>query len=118
MTQAVYPVIDKQGNMVSTVTLDCDPSLFNYDLDSPPEFRLEAPGPRKTAKSPDESVPLTGREKEILSLVAQGATNPEMAARLELSPHTVKSHLINIFNKLAVNDRTQAAVWAVRHNLL
>ena len=62
--------------------------------------------------------PLTGRELEVLRLVAQGATNAEIADLLEISPHTVKSHVIHIFNKLGVSDRTQAAVWAARHRLV
>jgi DNA-binding NarL/FixJ family response regulator len=59
--------------------------------------------------------PLTGRELEVLRLVAQGATNAEI---LEISPHAVKSHVIHIFNKLGVSDRTQAAVWAARNALV
>ncbi len=62
--------------------------------------------------------PLTGRELEVLRLVAQGATNAEIADILEISPHAVKSHVIHIFNKLGVSDRTQAAVWAARNALV
>jgi DNA-binding NarL/FixJ family response regulator len=54
----------------------------------------------------------------VLRLVAQGATNTEIADLLEISPHTVKSHVINIFNKLGVSDRTLAAVWAARNALV
>ena len=42
----------------------------------------------------------------------------EISTHLEISPHTVKSHVIHIFNKVGVNDRTQAAVWATRQNLV
>ena len=62
--------------------------------------------------------PLTDREKEVLGLVANGATNNEISEALCISPHTVKSHVIHIFNKLGVNDRTQAAVLAAQKNLL
>ena len=60
---------------------------------------------------------LTGRETHVLRLVAKGHANTQIAARLQISPHTVKSHVINIFNKLGVSDRIQAAVWAARHGL-
>ncbi len=53
----------------------------------------------------------------MLRLLSGGATNGEISAHLGISPHTVKSHVINISNKLGVSDRTQAAVWATRHNL-
>jgi DNA-binding NarL/FixJ family response regulator len=55
---------------------------------------------------------LTEREREILSLLAQGQTNAEIAQRLVLSPKTVRNHLSNVFNKLQVADRTQAIIRA------
>jgi DNA-binding NarL/FixJ family response regulator len=55
---------------------------------------------------------------QVLRLIAHGATNPEISQLLKISPHTVKSHVIHIFNKLGINDRTQAAVWAAQHDLL
>ena len=61
---------------------------------------------------------LTQRQIDVLRLLAKGYANTEIAARLRISPHTVKSHVITIFNKLAVNDRIQAAVWAARHGLI
>src|SRR5689334_13463209 len=53
---------------------------------------------------------LTKREREILSLVAEGMSNREIAERLVLSPETVKSHVAAILEKLGVSDRTQAAI--------
>jgi DNA-binding CsgD family transcriptional regulator len=61
---------------------------------------------------------LTHRETHVLRLLAKGQANNEIAAHLQISPHTVKSHVINIFNKLGVNDRIQAAVWATKHGLI
>ena len=61
---------------------------------------------------------LTDREMQVLRFIAEGATNIEISDILSISPHTVKSHVIHIFNKLGVNDRTQAAVWATRHKLV
>jgi DNA-binding NarL/FixJ family response regulator len=55
---------------------------------------------------------LTAREREILDLIAQGRTNAEIAARLVLSPKTVRNHVSNVFNKLQVADRTEAAIRA------
>jgi NarL family two-component system response regulator LiaR len=57
---------------------------------------------------------LTDREKEVLRCLQQGATNQEIAARLRISGHTVKTHLDHIFRKLNVHNRTQAAVKAGR----
>ncbi len=62
--------------------------------------------------------PLTKRELEILELIVQGDTNSEIAEKLYLTVGTVKTHLRNIFNKLNVNDRTQAAVIALRAGLV
>jgi DNA-binding NarL/FixJ family response regulator len=58
---------------------------------------------------------LTSRQTEILAQVAVGASNDEIAARLNVSPHTVKTHLYNIFKKIKVSNRLQAALWAAKH---
>ena len=57
---------------------------------------------------------ISGREIEVLRLITDGFTNKEIAQILKVSQNTVKSHVAHIFNKLAVNDRTQAAVWAAQ----
>jgi PAS domain S-box-containing protein len=61
---------------------------------------------------------LTARETEVLGLLANGSSNNEIAKVLSVSPHTVKSHVMNILGKLGVKDRTRAAVWAVRRKLV
>jgi DNA-binding NarL/FixJ family response regulator len=63
--------------------------------------------------SPEEAFPeLTSREREILDLIAQGRTNAEIAARLFVSPNTVRNHISHIFAKLQVADRAEAIVRA------
>jgi len=97
---AVYPVINQEGNLASTVALEIDP-------------------PQTLAANQDAPVQtdLSEREVEVLRLVAAGSTNLEISDILCISPHTVKSHVVHILNKLGVKDRTEAAVWAVRHHL-
>lgn len=63
-----------------------------------------------------EHVPqLTTREREVLDLIAAGRSNREIAKALNLAEKTVKTHVSNVLMKLGVADRTQAALWAVRH---
>lgn len=61
---------------------------------------------------------LTRRELEVLKLLAIGKYNKEVAEELEISERTVKNHVSNIFKKIGVTDRTQAAVFAIRNNLI
>jgi DNA-binding NarL/FixJ family response regulator len=61
---------------------------------------------------------LSQRELEVLKLMVEGLSNPEIAAALYLSPNTVKTHVRGIMNKLAVDDRVQAAVVALRAGLV
>jgi DNA-binding CsgD family transcriptional regulator len=61
--------------------------------------------------------PLTRREIQVLQWIAGGATNREISLELQISQHTVKSHVIHIFNKIGVNDRAQASAWAALHGL-
>jgi DNA-binding NarL/FixJ family response regulator len=58
---------------------------------------------------------LTGRESQILALVSVGASNDDIAEKLSLSPHTVKTHLYNVFRKINVPNRFQAALWAAKN---
>jgi DNA-binding NarL/FixJ family response regulator len=60
---------------------------------------------------------LTDREREVLALIARGRSNREIARALVLSEKTVKTHVSNILMKLDLADRTQAALWAVRHGV-
>lgn len=68
--------------------------------------------------SADVEVPLTQRESEVLRQLAFGLTNKEIAQTLQISYETVKEHVQHILRKIGVSDRTQAAVWAVRKELV
>ena len=61
---------------------------------------------------------LTDREIEVLKLVAEGKFNKEIASQLKISERTVKNHISNIFKKIDVSDRTQAAVFAIKNNMI
>jgi LuxR family transcriptional regulator, maltose regulon positive regulatory protein len=70
------------------------------------------------AESPQASTVLTPRELDVLKLIAQGLSNPEIAERLVLSEHTVHRHLANILGKLGLSSRAAAAAWGVRTGLV
>ncbi|MDD2556627.1 MAG: response regulator transcription factor [Syntrophaceticus sp.] len=61
---------------------------------------------------------LTAREKEVLSLIAKGKKNRGIADQLFISEKTVKNHITNIFRKLKVDDRTQAAIYAIKNHVI
>jgi DNA-binding NarL/FixJ family response regulator len=74
----------------------------------------------KTSSAQEQAPPhasLTEREADILRLIAQGRSNKEIAARLHLTEGTIKGYISTIFDKLGVEDRTQAALYAVKHGL-
>jgi len=97
---AVYPVYSRDGNLATTVAIEID---------------AQAPRPKEAETARTD---LTNREMQVLRLVAAGATNMKISHKLRISPHTVKSHIVHILNKLGVNDRTEAAVWAARRHLV
>lgn len=72
----------------------------------------------KRQESTDEDVPLTKREMQVLRHVALGLSNREIGRSLGISIETVKEHVQNILRKIDVSDRTQAAVWAVRREIV
>lgn len=65
-----------------------------------------------------EDEKLTRREIEVLKLLAEGLFNKEIAYKLSISEKTVKNHVSNIFKKIGVFDRTQAAVYAIKNNIV
>lgn len=68
--------------------------------------------PTQSSVVPSSLAELTPREKEVLRLIATGASNREIAQKLYISEGTVKNHVTNILNRLNLRDRTQAAIWA------
>jgi two-component system, NarL family, response regulator LiaR len=78
---------------------------------------LQAPPTKTTAKQAVIGH-LSDREMEVLLLIVEGYSNPDIAVKLYLSPNTVKAYVRTIMNKLAVNDRVQAAVVALRSGLV
>ena len=84
---------------------------------APSGDRSAAPGPAPGGRPPDPPDGLTQREAEILSLIAQGLTNGEIAARLFLSNHTIKTHINRIFAKTGSRDRVAAIAYAQRHHI-
>jgi DNA-binding NarL/FixJ family response regulator len=76
-----------------------------------------SPASASAARAPDPPDGLTQREVEILGLITQGLTNPEIAGRLYLSNHTVKTHINRIFAKTGSRDRVAAIGYAQRHHI-
>jgi DNA-binding NarL/FixJ family response regulator len=71
-----------------------------------------------TGAAGSETTPLSKREREILQKVANGSTTKQVASELGISPHTVKTHLERIFEKLGANDRAQAVAIAIRNGIV
>jgi len=84
-----------------------DPQIARRVIDN-----LKPPSPSGNAAN------LSGRELEVLKLMVEGYSNPEIAQKLYLSPNTIKTHVRGIMNKLSVDDRVQAAVVALRSGLV
>jgi two-component system, NarL family, response regulator LiaR len=72
----------------------------------------------KPPTQPENTSHLSQRELEVLRLIVEGKSNPEIAKVLYLSPNTIKTHVRGIMNKLSVDDRVQAAVVALRSGLV
>lgn len=73
---------------------------------------------RATRQPPQPGFDLTSREREVLTLLAQGRTNSEIAGQLVISPSTAKFHVSNILSKLGVTTRTEAAAIAEKYHLI
>lgn len=84
------------------------------------QFTAISPERPRTGQFQPEAIPeeITPRERDVLQLVARGLSNKEIGQELNISPHTVKSHLGNSMEKLGISGRVKAAAWAIRHGLL
>ena len=96
-------------------------AVTNAARNTPPsrsgEFRRIASSMANKTVPDDIDVPLTPRETQVLRLVSMGLSNQEIADSLGISIETVKEHVQNLLRKLSLGDRTQAAVWAIRHGI-
>ena len=100
LKQAIMDIINNDSYIQPSLIPALNSRLINRDMD------------KEKLKS------LTKREVEILDQVASGMFNKEIANNLGISERTVKNHISNIFKKIDVSDRTQAAVFAIRNNII
>ncbi len=112
--QLIY-AIDEVLNGKIYLPLALSSRFFEYFQQS---FREETA--RKNAENDEENLldALTQREEEVLELLTQGITYKGVASKLFISETTVKTHVNNIFQKLQVNDRTQAVLYAINNGFL
>jgi DNA-binding NarL/FixJ family response regulator len=103
---------------------DCDPhelmsgvraAAQGFAPIDPRVTRALLPATEPAAPAPAPPEVLSGREAEVLALVAKGLANKQVARSLGISEHTVKVHLNNVYRRIGVNDRTSAALWARDH---
>lgn len=119
-----YPIRGKSGEVELVVKISSEITGRKKTEDQKQEYietmeRLLADAAREPAKPPaKEAERLTGREQQVLRLLAQGLSNPEISHVLQISPHTAKRHVANIFAKIEAKDRAQAALWASRHGVI
>lgn len=111
LQQAQTKPVVKDEKVLSSVGLTNDP-------DSDTNQMQEITSLEPELQDQVEAYPLTERELEVLELIVSGCNNADIAERLFITVGTVKTHVRNILNKLCVNDRTQAAVRALRSGLV
>lgn len=100
LKKAIRAVRDGESYIQSSLIPALNNQLLNRDVDR------------------DRVASLTKRELEVLIQVANGMFNKEIATNLNISERTVKNHISNIFKKIEVSDRTQAAVFAIKNNII
>ena len=98
--------------------MDTIKEVFNDNIYIHPDILPEFNHKMVTNEILKENVDnLTKREVQILQFVSKGMLNKEIASALGISERTVKNHISNIFKKIKVTDRTQAAVYAIKHGI-
>ena len=112
---AGYVLKDSDSNMLKKAiyTVYSGESFIQPDLIPVLNARLI-----KKEQEDEQLEKLTKREIEVLILLSEGLFNKEIAYKLDISERTVKNHISNIFKKINVSDRTQAAVFAIKNNLV
>jgi DNA-binding NarL/FixJ family response regulator len=95
-----------------------DAAVIEHLISPLPPEPPDTPSPSALRNEDEDTPGLTRRERDILRLIATGATNREVAERLYISEGTVKNHLARLFNRLGLRDRTQAVLFAREHGLL
>lgn len=100
LKKAIRAVRDGESYIQPSLIPNLNHQLLNRDVDK------------------DKVASLTNRELEVLVQVANGMFNKEIATNLNISERTVKNHISNIFKKIDVSDRTQAAVFAIKNNII
>ena len=125
-----YPVSNQSEQIVCAFRICFDVTHRRHTLEKQKKYietleravkQMGQDTPQTRSRSSDSIDPhsrLSRREMEVLKLVTEGFTNAEISHMLSMSGHTVKSHVIHIFNKLGVCDRTQAAVQAIRLGMI
>ncbi|MBR2409683.1 MAG: response regulator transcription factor [Lachnospiraceae bacterium] len=103
LKEAIYTVYDGKNFIDSAMTPLLKEQNYLKEL-------------QKEARSKEKL--LSAREIEVLCALAEGLYNKEIASKLQISEKTVKNHVSNIFKKIGVSDRTQAAVYAIRHKFV
>jgi DNA-binding CsgD family transcriptional regulator len=124
-----YPLAGRDGVPLYAMTIGFDVTSRKLSLDKQRQHidalesalrHLSETGPETTDDRFQTPIPhgLTSREHEVLRLLAAGLTNRAISRILSISPHTVKSHVDHILNKLDAADRTEAAVRATRMRII
>ena len=103
LKEAIYAVVDGENYIDATMTPLLKEQNYLKEL-------------QKEARSKEKL--LSAREIEVLCALAEGLYNKEIASKLQISEKTVKNHVSNIFKKIGVSDRTQAAVYAIKHKFV
>lgn len=108
-----YVLKDAEAN----VLIDAIRRVYNGGTYIPSDLAAELIKGYNTKPQIKDEEELTDREIEVIKAIAEGMSNKEIAAALFISEKTVKNHISNIFRKLDISDRTQAAIYAIKHRI-